>query len=114
MFSIPAIALSASVACRSFVRLSEFAAPTDRSNQSNPWSQGGTRVTGRSKEVGKTSTIQWARPTNEPVGISVTRSQHVDIDLEPYSHHNIHPLEASGDSLAMDHKRGDHKGGYAV
>lgn len=115
IFSIPAIALSSSVACRSFVRLSEFAAPVDRSNQSNPWSQGGgTRVTGRSKEVGKTSTIQWARQNQtEPVGISVTRSQHVDIDLEPYSHHNIHPLEASGDSIAMDHKV-DHKGGYAV
>ena len=44
------------------------------------------------------------------MGISVTRSQQVDIDMEPYSHHNIHPLEASGESL--DHK--DHKGGFAV
>jgi len=107
MFSIPAIALSSSVACRSFVRLSEFAAPVERGNNSTPWTQGGTRVTGgRSKsEVGKTSTIQWARPQNEAMGISVTRSQHVDIDMEPYSHHNIHPLEhASGDSLGLDHK----------
>jgi len=104
MFSIPAIALSSSVACRSFVRLSEFAAPVDRSNQSGPWTQSGSRLTGRSKDVGKTSTIQWARPQQEGMGgISVTRSQHVDIGMEPY---NIHPLEASGDSLQMDQKAG--------
>jgi len=110
MFSIPAIALSSSVACRSFVRLSEFAAPTDRSNTSVPWSQGNTRITGArsTRDIGKTSTIQWARPQTETMGISVTRSQHVDVDsigLEPYSQHNIHPLEnVSGESL--DHKSG--------
>lgn len=113
MFSIPAIALSSSVACRSFVRLSEFASPVDRSNTSQPWTQGGTRVTGArsNRDFGKTSTIQWARPQTETMGISVTRSQHVDVDtigLEPYSQHNIHPLEdASGDSL-------DKKQGFAV
>jgi len=116
MFSIPAIALSTSVACRSFVRLSEFASPVDRSNTSAPWSAANTRITGNrsGKDIGKTSTIQWARPQTETMGISVTRSQHVDVDsigLEPYSQHNIHPLEnISGDSL--DHK--DHKAAYAV
>jgi hypothetical protein len=116
MFSIPAIALSTSVACRSFVRLSEFASPVDRSNSSAPWSAANTRITGNrsGKDIGKTSTIQWARPQTETMGISVTRSQHVDVDsigLEPYSQHNIHPLEnTSGDSL--DHK--DRKAAYAV
>lgn len=110
MFSIPAIALSSSVACRSFVRLSEFASPRDRSTSSAPWSNG-TRVTGgRSKqEFGKTSTIQWARPTETLNGVNVTRSQRVDVDIgmEPYSH-NIHPLEnASGEEL-------DRKHAYAV
>lgn len=116
MFSIPAIALSSTVACRSFVRLSEFAAPVDRSGASGPWSAANTRVTGgrSGREFGKTSTIQWAKPQTETMGISVTRSQHVDVDsigLEPYSQHNIHPLEnISGESL--DHK--DAKAAYAV
>jgi hypothetical protein len=117
MFSIPAIALSSTVACRSFVRLSEFAAPVDRSGggSGNGWTNG-SRITGArtvsGKDVGKTSTIQWARPQTDTMGISVTKSQHVEVDIgmEPYQTHNIHPLEnASGESF--EHK---HKGAFAV
>ncbi|CCA78000.1 hypothetical protein PIIN_00712 [Serendipita indica DSM 11827] len=116
MFSIPAVGISSSVACRSFVRLSEFASPVDRSNTSQPWSNANTRVTGRSnRDFGKTSTIQWARPnqTESLGGINVTRSQHVEADnigLEAYTHspRNIHPLHnTSGESL-------DQKGAFAV
>jgi hypothetical protein len=110
IWSIPAIALSASVACRSFVRLSEFAQPVERSMTSNHWSS----RTGTTKrpEPGKTSTIQWARsPQTDTIGINVTRSQHVDVDIGMDSYrggHNIHPLEShSGDSL-------DRKGSFAV
>ncbi|KAG8748820.1 hypothetical protein FRC14_001930 [Serendipita sp. 396] len=113
MFPIPAIALTSSVACRSFVRLSEFAAPTDRSNNSQPWSAANTRVTGNrsGRDIGKTSTIQWARPQTETIGgINVTRSQHVetDIGLESYSPRNIHPLESTSDDQI------DRKGAFAV
>ncbi|CAG8569832.1 32_t:CDS:1, partial [Acaulospora colombiana] len=61
------------------------------------------------QEFGKTSTIQWARPTETLNGVNVTRSQRVDVDIgmEPYST-NIHPLEnASGEEL-------DRKHAYAV
>ncbi|KAG8832044.1 hypothetical protein FRC17_002154 [Serendipita sp. 399] len=116
MFPIPCVALTTSVACRSFVRLSEFAAPVDRTNTSQPWSAANTRVTGRSRgDIGKTSTIQWARPQTETVnglgGINVTRSQHVeaDIGLESYSSpRNIHPLSNTSDDMI------DRKGGFAM
>lgn len=66
----------------------------------------------KKQEPGKTSTIQWARSPQQAdtIGIAVTRSQQVDVDIgmDQYRPHNIHPLEnTSGDSL-------DRKGAFAV
>lgn len=77
---------------------------------STGWSA--TRVTGRrGTDAGKTSTIQWARPQNE-MGISVTRSQHVDVDIGMNDFPpSVHPLQ-NGSVDSLDQKV--RPGPYAV
>jgi hypothetical protein len=87
MFSIPAVGLSAAVACRSFVRLSDYAQPVDssRSNPSNvQWTS--TRVNHRTT-TGLATIGTWGKKVEDQdatMTINVSTTQHINLDEYPY------------------------------
>jgi len=82
IFSIPALGASAAMACRSFVRLSDYARPVDgsRSNNSNvQWTS--TRPNNRTA----LATIgTWGKKVDDPMmTINVTTTQQIDLHEYP-------------------------------
>lgn len=82
IFSIPAVGASAAMACRSFVRLSDYAQPVEasRSNNSNvQWTS--TRV---NKPPGLATIGTWGKKVDDSMmTVNVTTTQQINLDEYP-------------------------------
>jgi len=100
MFSIPAVGASASVACRSFVRISDYARPAEgsRSNGSNvQWTS--TRVNNRAG-AGIATIGTWGKKLEDPsMTVNVTTTQTINLDEYPA---NMHPLDEHNNGGSND------------
>jgi len=98
IFSIPAVGASAAMACRSFVRLSDYAQPVEgsRSNNSNvQWTS--TRV---NKPPGLATIGTWGKKVDDPMmTVNVTTTQQINLDEYPA---NMHPLDSHNDASNDD------------
>ena len=83
IFSIPAVGASAAVACRSFVRLSDYARPLESSRSGNSnvqWTS--TRPNNR---PGLATIGTWGKKVDDSMmTVNVTTTQQINLDDYPY------------------------------